>query len=834
MSSAVPPEGSLISREKLSLILYCVPQVRRGVGEPLAFPVIKYGKRYYSTPALSGQFGEGFIPLGDKWVTRETLESLGLFPLGRLTGGKPLEPLKLRPLEVMRRGGDALLGVWTDFEFKEKRWISSAPPDRIFRGHLDFLRHYGIPGGVLTDGGEGSAASLGAYLRGLSSELGDGRVFVFMTRDYYETWFCRVLPTVWPSSTPLTLAGGKFEEGNPLFSPQFRGIGLCFYEDIPKNVDFLMPQCDILFFIEPQMITYEASGISREAGYFDVLKKIKTRLRLGVFNHSWDNNPGSYGAKLRDFFSLRGNLKALGKYLIRDENSSLRMPQRYDLCPRKIRKPSCPFRPDEEELVWQGIDRSNIIIAGGARFVIHAKFKSMRTPEFKEEQQWFFFNGKEVPYTAYSLRHDHDLDFNRLEPEQRDYFFWWRGEFRRGNPRKANTGYITLYARELILSMGQGDPLDNFQELLRLWRIYREEEPELDTRFLPWLMDFMVLYKIWERVFPKLIPRRGEPVLVLFQDLLLHKRYIEADNPVVFADFEPMFPEKVRNGTFRHSPRGPLLERAIETALRRIDGFLRENYGKRLLEFFYPPHTEPVLFQGFEKLYGAGNSSYSVEWIGFYHHRPLLDFFDALVIYIEYKLKERLGFEKKGREPALEAVWKGLVDGELDFDPGEGRGRPQAGDGGLDIRLEPERVSRLRIESDEVRDLLHIDDGEPAEDETPGTPEAPPALTGFLPLPEPGEVEGGIADFITGLDEAQREALRILAREEDGNRKKTALKELAKTTMTMPEFLIDGINRQFQGVFQDILIETMDGETRIAAEYEEDIRGCFILEGGGT
>ncbi|MDR2362912.1 MAG: TerB N-terminal domain-containing protein [Spirochaetaceae bacterium] len=821
MPPFVPPEGSLIPREKLSLVLRCVSPVRRGVGEPLAFPVVKYGKKYYSAPALSRRFGEGVIPLGDKWVKRETLERLGLFPLGRLAGGAPLEPRKLTPPEVLRRGGDALrdafLGLWTDFEFKENPWIRSAPPDRIFSAHLDFLRRYGIPGGVFTDGGERAAVFLGAYLRGLSGELGDGRALVFMSRDYYETRFCRVLPTVWPSSIPLAFTGGKRAEGNSPFSPQFRGIGLCFYEDIPKNLNFLMPQWDILFFVEPQEI------ISGEAGCFDELKKIKTRLRLGIFNHLGDTNyTGSYGTKLRDFFSLRGTLKALGKYVVRDENASLRMPQRYSLYPRKIRRPPCPFSADEEEPAWQGIDRSNIITAGGVRLMIRAKFKSIRTPEFKEEQQWFFFNGKEAPYAAYTLRHDHDLDFNRLEREQRDYFFWWRGEFRRGNPRKTNAGYITLYARELILSMGQGEALDNFQELLRLWRIYREEEPELDAHFLPWLMDFMVLYKIWDRVFPRIFPRKGEPVLFLFRDLLIHKRYLEADKPLTGADFEPMFPQKVRNGPFRHCPQGALLEGAIETALRGIDGFLRKNYGKRFLEFFYPPPTEPVLFQGFKKLYGAGTSSYSVEWICFHRHRPLLDFFDALVTYIEYRLKARLGFEKKGREPALEAVWKDLVDGELGFAPGESRGRPRPG--GAGISLEPERVSRLRIESDEVRELLRIDDA------VSGTPEVPPVLTGGFPPPEPGGAVSDIADFLAGLDEAQGEALRILAGEEDGMAKKNALNGLAKTAETMPEFLIDGINRQFQGAFQDILIETLDGEHRISPEYAGEIRGYFAHE----
>jgi hypothetical protein len=640
-----------------------------------------------------------------------------------------------------------------------------------------------------------------------------------MARDYYETWFCRIDSALRSAAVPLTLTLNR--EGNSLFSPQFQGIGLCFYEDIPHNPELLKPQWDILIFIQPRGITPGSAQIQEE-GYLDELKKIKTRLRLGIFTKPWDI-PGPYGIKLREFFSLRGNLKRLGNHIIRDEAVALRLPARYGFQPRKLRRPPRPFGADEEEMVQQGSHADQVLVSKSALFIIYAKFTNISTPEFKEEQTWFSFNGKEVPYTAYTLRHDFDLDFNRLAVEQREYFFWWRGEFRRGNPRKTCEGYILLYARELILSMGREAPRDNFRELLRLWRIYREEDAGLDEYLLPWLMDFMVLYRIWDEVFPEMLPRPGEPGLGLIRDIFLHKRYIEGDTPLALADFEPLLPPKIRNGAFLNGPLGPLPGEAIETALRGIDGFLRENYGNRFLEIFYPPHTELVVFPGFKKLYGVGTSSYFVEWINFCEHKPLLDFLKTLVIYIEYKLKERLGLKKEGREPGIEEVWKTIIDRELRFEPGT-RSR------GFDPRLDPERLIRLRNESDEVRELLHIDEGSPPEEEPAGFRE-PPAPHSGVPSP-PGEP--GMADFLGGLNTTQGELLRLLSGDAEGGAKKKALTDLAKGAMTMPEFLIDGINGQFQEAFLDILIETVDGESRISAEYAGDIRDYFTLTGGAT
>lgn len=812
MAPFVPPEGEVVPREKLSLVWYCVPRIRRGVGEALVFAALKYGGAYYPARALSRRFGERFIPLGKRWVRRETLESLGLGPLGRFAGGEEVTPQKVKAPDLLSRGGEALEGACTGFEFKDPRWVVSAPPERILAAHLDFLKGYGISGGVFTRGGEGAAAALGAWLCSLPADLEDGRALVFMGREDYGARFCRFL------------GGGRFTEGDALFSPQFRGLGFCFYEDIPQNLGPLKPQCDILIFIEPPD--------AREAGYIEGLKKIKTRLRLGVFTRSGDQDglgSGARGAKLREFFFLRGALHRLEKQVIRDEEGSLRMPPRYCFRSRRLRRPPVPFAADEEELARQGIAPDAVFISGGARFVIQSKFKNLNIPELKEEQEWFPFNGTEASYTAFSIRRDSGLDFNRLEPEQRDYFFWWRGEFRRGNPRKTCPGYIFLYARELILSLGREAPQDNFRELLGLWRIYREEEAELDACLLPWLMDFAVLYRIWDEALPGMQPRPGEPALALIRDIFLHKRYIEGDHPLTFSDFAPLLPPNLRNGPFLTGSLGPVPEEAAERALRGIDGFLRKTYGERLLEFFYPPRTEPVLFPAFKNLYGAGTSSYSVEWISFYNHRPLLDFLETLVFYIEYRLKEGLGFKKEGKEPVLDAVWKDIIDRELGFEPGK-----TPGGGGAGARwLEPERVARLRGESDEVRELLRIDEEPSGTAAVPGCRELPPPGSDLPPVPKP-ERGPVLADFLAGLDTAPRELLRLLAGNGDGEAKTAALKELAKTALSMPDFLIDGINGQFQEAFEDILIEARDGENRITAEYEKDIREYFTLTGGDT
>jgi hypothetical protein len=747
------------------------------VGVAYGVPALKYEKKTYPAEALSRRLEGDALPLEGRWVERKTLEALGIGPLGRFINGEPIRPIKLKAPELMRRGGAGLEGFWPDFEFESNPWVASAEEETVFKTHLDFLRTFGVSGGLVLGDFRQGARFLAAYLSSLKGRIEDGTVLVLMGEKYYASYMSRVL-------SPDT-AAAYTEEGLSVFSPLFRGIGVGFYEQLPGNLKIARSNYDILILTAPE----EVLGGRAPENRCRELREIRARLKLGLLFNGQDLVSDPCMNDLKNFFGLRGAMGEIAGSLFRRLDEFVPLPRKYRFKPWAIKSPCSVKTP---------------------RFTVKAKFQGIRTPEFKEELDCFFAEGASAPIEApradYETEYGRDLRFGRLTKEQKAFFLYWRGAFRKGRPLKTQLNYIRLYARELILSMGNAQAPHNFRELLRLWRSCREETPLLDSFFPQWLTDFAVLYALDDKALEELLPYTEEGNLPLWRDTRLHRRYIQEDNPITFEDIIPLLGKK--------GP-GPVPASYAEAALNALDRHMREKYQKRLFEFFYPSRLVSGEFNAFTGLGDLGYSAYTAEWIQFHAHPALRVFLREVMDYIAFRLQAVLPGKRK--EPPLEAEWKKIICEALGFPENL---RPP-------IILEAEKVKRLRHESDKVRDLLAGDMDEAAGEARKGAPETgavfprrdPPAL----PPPESPASGEGMASFLRGLNPAETEALRIIAGD-GGPETRTALEELARKNHTMPELLLDGLNGAFQERFGDLLIDTQAPEPALQAEYAETLR----------
>jgi hypothetical protein len=799
---------SLLSQERvfapegeLALTLIAVSRFRRGVGTVYGIPAVRYGKKHYSARTLSREMKRRYIPLGDRWVRWSALEDLGLGPLECYAGGGPVRPLKLNIRRLLASGAGPE-GFWTDFEWKGDPSPGEGE-DPLF-AHPEFLRSCGISGGLVIPEAGAAARFLWGYLLHLSRKIEDGRLLCLVPRDCFRDILAADPSGAGGRTIPVLFTG----EGYSVFSSRLRGAGIGFYEDLPKNPRLLKAPRDILILHRPDQYMEEPAA----AGLFGELGKIRTRLTLGILASADEFFFNPAGAGLRKLFGIRDKSGELGKALIRLPGPGVSLPPRAGLSPRRVRRGPEPFAADGQAAL------------PAARFRVEAKFRNLPAPEFGAEQELFFQDGERVPHAPCLSGSGGTADFNHLSTEERDYFLYWRGLCRRSRYLPSDPGYIRLYARELILAMGEGPPEDHFRELLALWLNYRGDFPGLDG-FLPqWLLDFGVLYGIADRCIPELLPLAGESGNPFLRDLFLHRRYIEEDHQVVFTDIRDLLPPDLAEGIFRGSPSGRGPEKQVETALGGIDRYLRRSYGLRFFEFFYPSWAAPVLIRAFDGLGGTGYSAYTAEWIRFYGHKPLEDFLEALVRYILYRLRLESGFDRPGREPPLDPLWKYLAGLELGF-PGNKR-PPELGP--ERINLETARVETLRSESDAVRDLLHIDTPE-----DPGFPgAAPPPLKFSLPERSRTGEKPSLGVFLEKLGKPEREALELILRGEagqiPGKDPSAALEDLARKNHTMPELLLDNMNETFLGIFKDLLIESREGIPGISAEYAADLAACLF------
>jgi hypothetical protein len=729
-----------LKKEELSLVLSIEPVFYRGLGTALAKPLVKYKNRRYDAEEVSDLMDREYIQLDSKWARRADLLGMGLLPLSYYAGGRPIEKLKCGPPEIFRRAASPW-GFPVACEWNEAEWMEHGTSETVFLKHLEFLRTFGLSGGVIQNSHKDQAKNTALWLARAASRMENGKILVLAEKSYYELYLSAQLPRLKAIMPPVSFPGEL----------SGKGIEIRYYEDLGETGPPV--SCDILLLIEP-----EAAVLT--------LKRITAAIILGIF--------GEIKPAMIKLLGIGGKTAQYAKYLVRNVKAPLPLPEKAEIH----------------------------IPARGALYSFSEKtrFRQLPAADLLDEINLFKDSGTEAAFTP--LVRERLPFFGQLSREERRCFLWWRAAFRayaKGDktihpPRlKTSEGYILIYSRELILAMGGENPECYFYELLELWQYYRETYPDLDKCLPRWIFDFAVLYNMEEAGLPVLLSRVQGGLHDILGDLRIHEMFISNNNSICFSDIKPLLLDIKQEGI-------PLPETEIAAALNAADRYLRENFHIRFLEFFYPQAQTAEKREAFAGLSGAGKSSYTASWVSFSRHGPLKNFLEAFVLHIARQLGLKTGV--RGRLP-LEEPWKSIADagiGRKISPPVPGR-RP----------VEKELLEKLRKESGEVMELLRIEDH--------GREEAqPPVTENRAEKQQPSS----FSSFFSGLSETEKESLRLIF-----EKKYAEFGKFAKDRGLMPDLVIDGINERFQEQFRDLLIDTMDEDPRIQAEYIKEAAWIF-------
>ncbi|GHU66020.1 hypothetical protein FACS189447_06060 [Spirochaetia bacterium] len=728
---------------KISLILRCAPVMENGVGRAMASPALRYGKKLYSPLALSKRFHQRYMALDHQWVRREALESIGLGPLGRYISGEALSPFKVKPKEVLQRGSEKLQGLWQGFEWDKDRWVRHGSENELFCSHLEFLRAWGIQGGVVSRGREKTASYTAEWLRSIESETSKQRVLLITPKSFWDRWLKKELPRLFHE---------HHDTAALVWDHSFRGMGITFYNDISKHKNTL--PWDIIVPIGME------EALTGETGFRDdlyqAINDIPARLRLGIFFSPAEIYNGSNAKTLKAFFNIRGNLLEFEKYLIRECGDFLSAPRNFEYKKADILKPPNPWGKNQE-------GEDNFFVIGSGRFIVESRFQN-------------------IPYHFVS-----DTSVKKI--------------------------------RDIILCMEGRKPEEAMAELSQFLLKPRSKQSEYKKYLSQWLLDFAVMYKCPYVFYEGIVDLENIPVVL--RDLYLHKKYIEENNILAFRDFSFLIPEKILNGPFRRSGNGPLLDEAIESAINTADRALRSNYGKKLLEFFYPLPARKESFKAFEKIDGMGKSVYTAEWLSFSHHKPLKAFLGSLSVWIEHRLRKEKDFGPRENTPLLDPLWGYLSGLEQ---------KPLQNNLVTRISLESEKINRLREESDAVMELLKVENPQDYSDYGMEDLETPSSAIIFDNAAETaGKNNFSMTGFIDSLGEADKACLELIAT----NVSRKDIEELALGWGTMAEVIIDGINEHFMEEKGDLLIDNaLDEGPLIQSEYRDEVLWALTFQKG--
>ncbi len=95
-----------------------------------------------------------------------------------------------------------------------------------------------------------------------------------------------------------------------------------------------------------------------------------------------------------------------------------------------------------------------------------------------------------VPFFSYMPQ------YSQMNTEQKNYYFYWRWEIRRGRFIKTDYSYLYLYVYEILNLPDKIPASEGVLMLASLWREYKNDLPRINANFAVWIQDYCLIHRI--------------------------------------------------------------------------------------------------------------------------------------------------------------------------------------------------------------------------------------------------------------------------------------------------------------------------------------------------
>ncbi len=165
--------------------------------------------------------------------------------------------------------------------------------------------------------------------------------------------------------------------------------------------------------------------------------------------------------------------------------------------------------------------------------------------------------------------------YSQMDVEQLNWYLWWRESMRAGAPIDTDFSYIQLYICELINLSRRTDAAVTREQLLLVWRHYRETFRQLDASLPEWICDHGLLHRLPA---PAL---SGEEQLALMSRCRLREYFIpcKGDGPTADTVLTFCCNYDWRKSKFYTAEHRALYEKTIHSVIERMrleDPMLKE------------------------------------------------------------------------------------------------------------------------------------------------------------------------------------------------------------------------------------------------------------------
>jgi len=419
----------------------------------------------------------------------------------------------------------------------------------------------------------------------------------------------------------------------------------------------------------------------------------------------------------------------------------------------------------------------------------------------------------------------HQPTYEALSDPQKNWYYYWRSQVRKGSFPDTPQAYIRLHAYELLSGFGKETPCEGYRRLSDLWMHYRKAYPDLDRDMLPWLFDFSCIHGLNFTVPDQAVTvSSGQFVL---QNAIIHSHREDRPLKLPFALVEALCDYPVAESKFYREGRESLMKEAVPRVLALTDAALIQKTGKGILETYGPADFQGrtrIAFEG--ALCPRAGEKIRVKVRNYTNCQKLREFLTQRIRFSENVLRELYGAKGRLRGVCVDEETASLIREFLkrEYTPKKQTPTPKEP---RQAKLDFENIRRLRDESDAVRDVLAVDvSEEEGEEEISPVRTAPPKdpsgkcedKTSLLF--DPNVLPGELKAFLEALSPLQKKTLAILLK---GETVTEDLSAVAERACTMAEILLDEINDLAAQTVGDLIIDTMGEEARVFAPYADQL-----------
>lgn len=426
--------------------------------------------------------------------------------------------------------------------------------------------------------------------------------------------------------------------------------------------------------------------------------------------------------------------------------------------------------------------------------------------------------GMPAPFTPFK---SYWPTYGHMTGAQDRWYFYWRSEVRAGRYPKTDLSYIFLHLYELINGIGWEEPEDGYERLGAIWEAYRGSYKRLDQYLGGWMADFSFVHRLDKPL--DVIVSRAKGLAGDLAEVELMRCFSGHRDGLTLPLLSVMSDYDIGKSKFYEGAGQAAADRFIPEVVALIDAYVEHKHGLPLVKMFDPGPPvmrERHLFRS--AVYDIGLYGYAVQVpvVRISRSAPLRSLITRLFRLTENKLRALTGFRGRLKGDNVDKDMDELIGRYLERE----YRKAERQESGPAVVIDSGKLGRLAAESEQVRQMLTIDEDDDSRKEQPeivttsalqssavqsAAMPSPPASGAFSPAaahdatPSAAPAEGpeewrSLAAALTPEQRALTLSLAGMGEDEPGS---------AVPGGMMKQLAIDEINETAMDIIGDILFD---------------------------